>query len=366
MFKTIKFYVFSIIILSLFFGSWGSSKVTVKAADFMDLKDVTGQNDPTANKINLVFINDNINGDFDSQVKNWLDWDTIPKNITVDGQSRLSWGFFSIEPNRSNRDKYNIWSINKSQVPNYPTTDGCFTLAKDMREKYGFNFVVPVRVVYNTDDFSTNRSGACHSERDAPNTISKIGDFNDLDWMLVKFSNLNNAFSNTILAHELSHAIFGLDDEYADNFNLKIGTPNAAENIDIAKSWWQDLEGQIDPFYYEWKKINENAGYSVIDESNFRVGYYPGGCLSTINSCVIPTKNSIMNYLYEAQVYGSINRRRIEQTYNLFDDNNNQSSSSSSQFSSQNSSSSQISSTSQSSLTKNVINLTVRTGGNDL
>lgn len=278
-------------------------------------------NQKFSNRINLIFINDGFSiPEFGQRVIDLLDFDSVPKKVKTDSSSpqKLSWGFFAIEPNRSNKQKFNIWTIDKYKVENYSSDNKCDKDVKFFRQKFGFEVAITIKVI-KPEGSNYKRAGACHIESNAPKKVTKLSDLESLDYPVAIFYYLQSPSDQSVLAHEMSHAIFGLDDEYSDAFGVKIGTPNAAKNEETAKDWWQDWEGQVDPFYYEWKKVNGENGYQVLDSDNFKIGYYRSGCLAAAGSCIIPTKNSIMNNIYEAQIYGSVNSRRINEIYNLFD-----------------------------------------------
>ena len=312
-------FLFSLVFNSIFSGFSILAESNPGNSDLVEV--YPNHNQKSSNRINLVFINDGFSlSEFGQKVIDLLDFDGVPKKVKTDSSSpqKLSWGFFAIEPNRSNRQKFNIWTIDKYKVANYSSENQCNQDAKFFRQKFGLKVVIPIKVI-KPESGNYKRAGACHIESNAPKRVTKLSDLESLDYPVVIFYYLQSAADSSVLAHEMSHAIFGLDDEYSDNFPVKIGTPNTAKNEEMAKNWWQDLEGQVDPFYDEWKRVNNENGYQVLDSSNFKVGYYSSGCLAASGSCIIPTKNSIMNNVYEAQIYGSVNTRRIKEIYNLFD-----------------------------------------------
>lgn len=127
--------------------------------------------------------------------------------------------------------------------------------------------------------------------------------------------------------HELGHSLFALEGEYFDLEATDVGyeeceglAPNIAANPAVAESWWGDLVGEIDPFFYEYRDTLQ--GYDLWDEEQFdfeaalTVGFYPTDCN------VRPTAHSIMDRHRPEEgaipVFGTVNRLRAEQILGLW------------------------------------------------
>lgn len=141
-----------------------------------------------------------------------------------------------------------------------------------------------------------------------------------------------NDSETIVLTHELGHALFNLADEYSERGQTvpKIVYPNCAPNKTTARTWWEDLEVQIDPYIkeveeilnprniYEQRSLGDPSAPSydsyIKDYVDFhKVGYYPGGCSADFgieSGATIPIPNSIMNNPYNAPFFGLVNSRR--------------------------------------------------------
>lgn len=137
---------------------------------------------------------------------------------------------------------------------------------------------------------------------------------------IIEGLNTNQAYS--LLTHESGHALFGLRDEYyeGDREESIYGYPQCAHNQDEAEEWWGDLVGQIDPFYYEVAEFMDKE----INVNEIKIGFINGGCFGTPygeEGVLRPTEKSMMKYHYDMPVFGSANRRRVEQVLDLFSGN---------------------------------------------
>jgi len=327
-----KFVIISLLIgLSIFgltFYSFFKNLEDIKPANAASsgLKEVyPGNNVIGSDRINIVVVNDGFPSEsgFLGAVKKLYMFDGDPKllnangDIVTSGGNRLSFGFFAIEPNKSNRNKFNIWWLNKSEVADYATPD-CGINPK-LRAQYPTltKYSVLTRLIYGQN--SSWGANACLN-------INNNSQYSNRNQISYDFSaatmyypgNMDRKFLPDILAHETSHQLYSLLDEYPSNILPKLGQPNAAVNQTQAQTYWSNFIGQVDPFYYQWKALLQAKGFTAPPENDFKVGYFSSGCLASTGTCIIPTTKSLMNYLFSNQVYGSVNRDRVEKTLALF------------------------------------------------
>ncbi len=323
------------------------------------------QNIKDSDRINIVFLG--------SKYDTIDDFKLIAEKITaIDGESflhtiinddnsetrRLEWGLFSIEPFKSNKNKFNIWYIpyilpqrfdeliDEVQNENIPESFSLneFILSVVPNNENGtyleyceLGYVYPAFLV-NGDFGERDMSNSGNPSRSWAKVIVYDNPLIDKETLRFRYSfnsfPLNSTEDNTsqiysVFAHETGHAVFGLQDEYEKTNsesdtgydNPQYGYPNCAKNIEEAEEWWGDLEGQIDPFYYSYSnRIINNSLSDIPPYWDLKIGFHEGGCGSEYgNANVIrPTKISIMRSS-KLPVFGSVNRARIEQILDLFD-----------------------------------------------
>lgn len=288
--------------------------------------------------------------------------DSAGQILTDSSESIPQFGIFSIEPFKSNKNKFNIWILNKQ-------LDGSFheLIDKTMtfgRENY-FPFcnlknVYPVLFVNKEFDprdvfggmdptrshaywpsFRAELENALNSATPDKTTLKFGMSLNSFP--LIKpesrteydpkqrrtitiqsiFDGVDTPKSYSILAHETGHALFGLSDEYygGSQWATVYAYPNCAESQMQAQKWWGNLVGQVDPFYYEFKAFMEKNGQMVLPESAIKVGYVNGGCFTVPygqSGVIRPSENSMMLDHRSLPVFGSVNRKMAEDILQLF------------------------------------------------
>ncbi len=340
--------------------------IIVEIKDMSCLPLFTDHNKKDADRINIVMIGSGYKDidEFLNVSKFLLAFDgnpleTIPyffdkdlKKIVTDKQFP-TFGMFSIEPFKSNKNKFNIWYLSTQINGSFEIFLDKITSSDqfDYLEFCNLNNVYPaflVNGVFNPhDDLVPGRSASAK----LPNFVSDIKfinknsimfgvsrnsvpiiieEFQIPEWAQVDISNIPNITivggSGPQFIHETAHAIFGLQDEYTEtmisNRGVMYGYPNCAKDLDEARRWWGAEVGKIDPFYYDYKRIMEDVGSIVnLEEDDIKIGFVKGGCVLEDGKDGVyrPSKNSLMNLM--VPVFGSVNRKRAEQILDLFGGN---------------------------------------------
>ncbi|GAB4145944.1 MAG: hypothetical protein OHK0017_06110 [Patescibacteria group bacterium] len=286
---------------------------------------VDGHNSPS-NKANLIFTGDKLFTDpiqFSDYVKRILSYNGQPIALDKSGAitelsqnnsniDELIYGPFSIEPLKSNLSKFNFWYLPEPIIGLTPKE--VIELGQKTNFWQGFSPSKGTKfsVIYlnNGDiDYSTFAT--------LSGSINPDPDFN-FGHTILRASPSNNR-SGFYLAHELGHSIFGLYDEYGLQTNQPAtGFPNCASSLSQASLWWGDKEGQVDPFFQQWKSDIKKYGLdykSTTTEDQIKTSFVYGGCGAQYRSTntVRPTENSIMDDTTKVPVWGSVNRQRVEQ-----------------------------------------------------
>jgi hypothetical protein len=203
----------------------------------------------------------------------YTDYTDLKEEITsltdLKGQSK-NIGFFSIEPFKSLKNKFNIWMIKAPDI--ITTTNSC----------------------------SESCSGAIDRQRIAeyesvcPNVDQVITIFKDAKFRSCAGGNHQwNSLScqpdkvkGKLILHESGHAIGKLADEYEEpSKGSRPWGPNCADTLEEAQSLWGDLVGV------------------------HNVGFYEGCSYTSDNYRNM--KNNIMRSHYSANTYGPVNERAI-------------------------------------------------------
>lgn len=285
-----------------------------------------GHNDLDADRINLVLAASNWNDreafvDYARTILTWdgeplmLDIDLLPTE-TPETAVGLSFGVFSIEPWRSNRDLFNVWYLTKD------VADPARFLNTD-REVSGLSDEL---VIFVTRDFEFDSVAGLQSF--LPPELPKRDGSQEFGDVILDVPSAFPYVAVTTLAHELGHAMFGLADEYVGEVfgydgRLDLSSyPACAEDWAEAETWWSDLEGDVDPMFDVWMDELEDAGlaYDGSTERDLRrsvtVTYVHGGCYDRPRS-YRATRDSLMNS--EIPVLGSVNRRFAETVLDLWE-----------------------------------------------
>jgi hypothetical protein len=280
-------------------------------------------NEKEKDRINIVFIGSESYGNIET-------FKYIAKElISIDGNHRfipymdlgnnifleesIDWGLFAVEPFKSNKNKFNVWYLNE-------LLDDASIRSFDSLSKYcDLSYLYLAKI--DDKQIEPERPSAS-----PPNFVHKkdINKNNLFFGISIDFINLlkdNKINTRKQFVHEVGHAVFGLQDEYAGSDTPLYGYPSCAHNISEAQEWWGDSYGKIDPSFYDYKKaFDENKLQLSVTEEDFRTTYFYGGCYIPYgdNRVVKPTKESIMGVNQELPVFGLVNKKRIEQVLSLF------------------------------------------------
>ena len=296
------------------------------------LEVIPGWNRAEADRINIVFTATGFESVDDAldMARRLITWEG-PTPLGFDGFplvgdpspeliALIEFGPFAIEPLASRRDRFNLWML-----------DDLVADARAMVHSAPPNGFGPPVPDFGLDDVSVTalhlnpigRSGRSEAgwtsftSRDGRSTVERDGlEFGGVYLALPRDWPVGEADT---LAHEWGHALFDLRDEYVDvERSATHGYPNCAPDQATAEEWWGDLVGEIDPFVYEYVAALER--YSVwIDPfltDRVAIGYEVGGCYSEGSDAVRPTGDSLMNS--GMPVFGSVNRRRVEEILDLW------------------------------------------------
>ena len=309
----------------------GGHLFQVGTADLLEV--IPGWNRPDADRINIIFAASGFSSVADAQgiARLLLTWDG-PVPLGFDGApvsdetppeliATVQFGPFSIEPLDSARQRFNLWLLDelvgdpRALVHSAPPF-GFGPPAPD----FGLPDVAVTSLHLNAvGRFGRSEAGwSSFTSPDGRTEISREGlEFGGVYLSLPRDWALNEAAT---LAHEWGHALFDLRDEYVEPVRgVTHGYPNCAPDQSTAVEWWGDLEGDIDPFVYQYIAALER--WSVWVDPFFadrvRVGYVVSGCYSDGDDAVRPTADSLMNST-AMPVFGSVNRARIEEVLALW------------------------------------------------
>jgi hypothetical protein len=301
---------------------------------------IDGHNDAALDRINLIFVGSGYasDGEFLEVVTSILSWDRDPIPIHDEyaiGKPLVGLGFglFSIEPFKSNKDKFNLW--------HYPIqVERPETLGQLWNDKTGGPsryFGLP----HSSLVLMVNPEGEPQSIAYPSNSYYSNGTQNKKESISFGIATINmypdqfSLIGADVLAHELGHSLFNLRDEYLRD-DAPIWGINCASSWEDAMKKWGELEGTVDPFYHEWKSLMERNGlplkaYPTLDQ--VKIATVAGGCKtkqdSTSFTAFRPSDSSLMNnedrfpplypnHLKHAPVFGSVNRKAIEDILSLF------------------------------------------------
>ena len=295
---------------------------------------VEGHNKADAQRINLVFAGSGFDNtaSFISLAKGLLALDG-PVPIDIDGRPisgaldeleprevfDLAWGPFSIEPLRSNVDRFNFWYLSDDVVDVRALFHNAHPEFSRPDELAGFELdhVSVITIDHQTDGYY-GRSEANWTSFRLTEDVPHVDD--------IEFAGVYLAVDGfwpygaaTTLAHEFGHALFDLRDEYVEfTRDVQHGFPNCAVTIDEAFEWWGDDVGEVDPFIHTYIDLQRQFDLWAPDElvDDITVGFEAGGCYGGLNGVVRPSANSLMNG--EIPVFGAVNRRRVEELLGQF------------------------------------------------
>lgn len=232
----------------------------------------------------------------------------------------LAWGPFAIEPLRSSKKLFNFWYIEDDIRDVRALFHNAHPEFARQDELAGFDLdhVSIISIDYETDG-RYGRSEANWTSFLLSEDVPRVNDVEFAGIYLWVDGFWPYGAADT-LTHELGHALFDLRDEYSENTrDVQFGYPNCAEGLEQAFEWWGDDVGSVDPFVHTYIETQQRFGLWVPPDlvEKITIGFELGGCYGGGEEVVRPSSDSIMNS--ETPVFGTVNRRRVEDLLDLFD-----------------------------------------------
>ncbi|MEK6833097.1 MAG: hypothetical protein AABY32_03545 [Nanoarchaeota archaeon] len=194
----------------------------------------------------------------------------ILKLVDYNGNNDYN-GLMSVEPFKSNKNKFNIWMIKADDKINYENS------------KPNYKDTVSIASKCTSTDYTlviskSNYRSYCYFGTPC---------FNSVGTPLTKEA-------GRLILHEFGHGFARLADEYVESaLGNRPTSPNCAPDIETAKKWWGNLEGNNGVAYFQ-------------------------GC-SYVNSNIRPTENSIMfKHWILKDTYYPVNERKILEVLNKY------------------------------------------------
>jgi IgA Peptidase M64 len=252
-------------------------------------------------------------------------------------------GFLQTEPIKSNRNKINLWSYEKT-LDDFQYSDFQRELAT-VNNSLSIKYATPIFIKPDPTNNKRSNGSLPYIDYTSNKNIEKYWPGYNTVMYLPKVSYDNSFVDNipNVLTHEFGHTLFNLADEYFESGNQTPLTryPNCAPNLDTTKTWWESLVGQEDTVATDILKIQYpqsqydlfNANFPDVPSYNdfinsyakdYKVGYYPGGCFADYGidtGQVRPTETSVMKN-ENAASFGAVNSREINKVFALFSGEN--------------------------------------------
>lgn len=309
-------FLFSTLILFTFTIDTNAQSLTLNRSNLIPLYS-NSNNDFSADRINLIF-------SYSNQIPENSDLGVLTeKYLQSNGQGAGSsiFGFFTVSPYKENKNKFNIWVLNKLLTD--AQADNLATDVSLPSNSFNLQNVVPIYVAKSPVPNSRSYSTLAKSLQDIVTKKPKYFATGGVNRSYLYNSNGTvDLFAPETLAHELGHAIFGLTDEYVEaNSPFFVSQkPSCAIDQTMANKWWGNLNGTVDPFYDTFKnnRIALNMTYPPV--TDITIGNITGaGCLSSVDSGQIRSSvNSMMNYHYTLPVLGTVNTAHVNGILDLF------------------------------------------------
>jgi hypothetical protein len=282
-------------------------------------------NDSNADRINLVFIYTDTYTNTPlanrTQLQNFLQVNstvTLPAASTnASNNFGYAFGFFSVEPLKSNKNKFNLWYYDVDKFD----ADSPDIIADEFQfftEEFGLPYLTPI--ILNSQNTRDNAFLANYSELN-----NNITNYYPGYGRVISMPQNGTAITDfATLVHESGHFLFGLGDEYREpnEQDVRYKLPNCVQYNGRATLNWSNRIGQVDPFYNEVVTLLNNASYpsnKIPAQSLITTGINRNFCQSDVTEFqAVPTQASIMNEHFKMPVFGSVNREKVERVLNLF------------------------------------------------
>jgi hypothetical protein len=297
---------------------------------------LAGHNDPTADRINLVFApwgwDDEVA--FREFAQTVIGWDGHPVLFSASGSvyplgqvpdeeddmiMGAELGLFGYEPFRSRHDLFNIWVTTESPPEPYGWLD-----TVDDPDYIDDQVIITLALVGEPGHYSRSGLDTANGNPDELHrTTDPFANVTIAVWLPEAQSTLQ------VIPHELGHALFGLPDEYLGSVDADVGDrneawPSCAASIETAEAWWGDLIGEYDPMIDTYIDEMVAAGFEyAADAENIalwrdrnRTAYVEDGCYGVTGS-YRSTEDSLMGRR-STPAFGLTNRRWMEQVLALW------------------------------------------------
>ncbi|MFC1691343.1 hypothetical protein ACFL0W_04125 [Nanoarchaeota archaeon] len=266
------------------------SCIDSQALSDLNLLPLSDQNDITEDRINLVFVTADLPEDSIDLKNLFLEYIDFDKPENIGDELFDEGGVLTLEPFRSNEDKFNWWYIEKSVPVNYVVDENKKeqTILLEYNTKRGVVMETKYEAIANivpntvivflvfTDIPGVGSSYAMRGKRVVMGINTKHYPIHSINRAL---NELSLGFNEQTFIHEFSHAVGFLKDEYRYGSGDESFIPDDQEDfppncvrLEKAKELWGDLVGQ---------------GEGVLE-----VGFFPG-CMA-FSDTYRPTKLSLM------------------------------------------------------------------------
>lgn len=245
---------------------------------------IPGINDMNADRVNIVFAGVNFDSleNFNAILPYFVDYEGGGYSYTFgqlsDGTylTESSYGLFSQEPFKSNKNKLNFWYVDEIAYLTVTTRnfEGC-----------GISTSLPDYCDLPNSNTINLLNYYCRSN--ANQGEARVSSEIDYDILTGEIY----PSSTSVFVHELGHSFGLLRDEYVESDQgSHPGPPNCAGSRAEAEQWWGDLVGQ--------------------GTGDMRVDFFDG--CSYVEENIRPNLNSIMkDHRKEGVTYGPVNERQI-------------------------------------------------------
>ncbi|WAB81850.1 hypothetical protein OVN18_02170 [Microcella daejeonensis] len=294
---------------------------------------MAGHNRVSADRINLVFApwGWDDTGLFEEAATAYLNWsgtaqlwDEVGMPVAPDSTSATvsfaDLGVFGMEPFRSRRDLFNVWTTRLSPPAPYDWLESQTT------PNWAPDQVVVVLALRDGAGEVKSSVAGDGSMFDDPARLERFTD-QPFANAVVAVEPGSFVLANRVVAHELGHALFSLADEYVgretgfDGDARNAFWPSCADDQQRAEAWWSSSIGEYDDQLDYWAEEVTSAGFGptraelvrMRDEN--RTAYVAEGCFGVPGS-VRSTADSIMGFNFPA--FGVTNRRWAEQVLDLW------------------------------------------------
>ena len=304
-----------------------------------------GHNKTNANRINFVFVGSGYPStkDFVTVSKQLLGFRGDLTEIIVRKTDNKIYnppivyrdaGLFAIEPLKSHKNKFNFWYLD-FDIKDFPLKTDDFRelefigldnlyvalLVEDPESSSSISQGAAIKAIYDlrpgAEFVSLNNKRIGSSQTAVPISDGKTNDIEVLSGFNYSRGDVIT-FGNSVFNHESAHGLFYLMHE---SECIGQGTyPNCASNLEEARSYWGNLIGTVDPFYYELSAflnrpspvIGATAFYHPIKEEDIRTNY-----IKNDDGTYGLAMKSIMR-IEKSPIFGSVSRTRVEQVLNSF------------------------------------------------